>query len=281
MIKGLDIISTELDFVTSIFPSITSYYAGDLEEINDNKTYPNLMMNIPRSTLTNSAVLNSGMPKKRSYSCRLLLSDEFDNSERSSTTLTEKFEELETVLAQYLGKVYTRGRASTSVISINGQYQCDYGHRKHHDNLVTVGCDIEIHLNVGNCDSGTFTDIITPTNLTSTVNGNDIDLSWTDNSSNEDGFYIYRSDSYLGNYTLLATNSADDVTYTDLAPTKDTNWFYKIQAFDGELLSAFSSIVSAYIPSSSSTFVYDVFFDGVDTGDNVTVDGTDITINLD
>jgi len=31
---------------------------------------------------------------------------------------------------------------------------------------------------------------------------------------------------------------------------------------------------------SSGEFVYDLFFDGVNTGENVTVDGTDITINL-
>lgn len=31
---------------------------------------------------------------------------------------------------------------------------------------------------------------------------------------------------------------------------------------------------------SSGEFVYDLFFDGVDTGENVTVDGTNITINL-
>jgi len=31
---------------------------------------------------------------------------------------------------------------------------------------------------------------------------------------------------------------------------------------------------------TTATYDYDLFFDGVDTGENVTVDGTDITINL-
>lgn len=34
------------------------------------------------------------------------------------------------------------------------------------------------------------------------------------------------------------------------------------------------------VPAASSSFTYDLYFDGVDTGQNVTVDGTDITINL-
>jgi hypothetical protein len=280
MIKGIDIVSSEFEYVVGIFPSIESYIAGDLEDINDNTNYPNLLFNVPRANLNNSSVLSSGMPKRRSYNCRLLLSDTYYQSERETKTLTEKFEELETVLSQYLGKVYKRGRNSLSTISIDGIYACDYNHRAHHDDVITVGCDIVVHLILGNCDAGTFTDVISPSNLVSTINGSNIDLEWINNSDNEDGFYIYRSLSYSGIYSLIGTNGAGDNTFSDTTANSEILYFYKVSAFDGIIESAFSNVATGYIGGGGGSYTYNVLIDGVDTGEDVTIDGTDVTINL-
>lgn len=126
-----------------------------------------------------------------------------------------------------------------------------------------------------------YDDVNAPTSLTATTSGNDINLSWTDNSSNEDGFYIYRSSSYSGSYSLIGTNAAGDTTFTDLAPTKDVTWFYKVRAFDGTVLSAWSNVVTGYVSSGgASSYEYNVLIDGVDSGQDVTIDGTNVTINL-
>lgn len=64
-----------------------------------------------------------------------------------------------------------------------------------------------------------------------------VDLTWTDNSSSETGFPIYRatgsSPSFPGDYTQIATNSADDTTYSDTnAPDGSTVW-YAVTAENG------------------------------------------------
>lgn len=281
MIKGLDIISSEFEAVVEIFPSIESYVFGAPELIDDNQIYPCLLFNSQRTTSVTNKVLNTGMPKTREYSCRAVLYLEYSEEEKKTITLSEKYEEAETILAQYIAKLYKRGRNNLSSISINGLYNSDYAEKQNHDSTVSVGFDIQVFLIVGNCDEGIFTDVNAPTSLTATTSGNDLNLSWTDNSSNEDGFYIYRSSSYSGSYSLIGTNAAGDTTFTDSAPTKDVTWFYKVRAFEGTVLSAWSNVVTGYVSSGgASSYEYNVLIDGVDSGQDVTIDGTNVTINL-
>ena len=71
-----------------------------------------------------------------------------------------------------------------------------------------------------------------PTGLVATaVSSSQIDLSWQDNSDNEDGFRIYRSDTGAeGTFSLIATVGADVETYsdTDLGST----YYYRVRAFN-------------------------------------------------
>ena len=56
--------------------------------------------------------------------------------------------------------------------------------------------------------------IIQPTNLTAELNGtNTVELNWTDNSNNEDGFRIERASG--GEYTLIAEVNPNVTTFTD------------------------------------------------------------------
>lgn len=52
-----------------------------------------------------------------------------------------------------------------------------------------------------------------PSDLSSTVNGSNIDLTWTDNSDNETGFYIYQSTDG-GAYERIHTTAANVTAYT-------------------------------------------------------------------
>lgn len=51
---------------------------------------------------------------------------------------------------------------------------------------------------------------------------------------------------------------------------------------DGILVDTVASGGSySYTSGGGGSFTYDLYLDGVDTGQNITVDGTDITINID
>jgi S-layer family protein/Big-like domain-containing protein len=76
-----------------------------------------------------------------------------------------------------------------------------------------------------------------PSNLhvTSTAQGS-VTLAWQDNSTNEDGFQIYR---YNGiTYTQYVTVPANTTTYTDLNVTCNTSYSYKITAYNSTYESA-------------------------------------------
>lgn len=77
---------------------------------------------------------------------------------------------------------------------------------------------------------------VTPTSQT---------LNWTDNSTNELAFGIFRSTDGI-NYSFVAQTAADAVSYTDTLLTPSTNYFYRVQAFA-------EGISSASLSGNSST----------------------------
>jgi len=76
-----------------------------------------------------------------------------------------------------------------------------------------------------------------------------INLSWADNSSFEDGFKIERWNG--GSYSQINTVGADVTTYVDSGLTPSTTYFYRIRAFNGVGNSGYSNESSATTPSCS------------------------------
>jgi autotransporter-associated beta strand protein len=71
----------------------------------------------------------------------------------------------------------------------------------------------------------------TPSGLMATgVATNEIDLTWVDNSGNEDGFNLERSTNG-GNYTTIGMVAAGVTTYSDIGLATGTTYFYRVQAF--------------------------------------------------
>ncbi len=71
----------------------------------------------------------------------------------------------------------------------------------------------------------------TPSGLTATgVATNQINLTWIDNSGNEDGFNLERSTNG-GNYTSLALLTAGATSFADTNLPAGTTYFYRVQAF--------------------------------------------------
>jgi hypothetical protein len=86
-----------------------------------------------------------------------------------------------------------------------------------------------------------------PTNLVATaVSKSQINLSWTDNATNETGFYIERcKGSTCTNFTRIATVGADVTSYANTGLAKGTTYRYRVQAYNASGVSAYSNIASA------------------------------------
>ena len=64
----------------------------------------------------------------------------------------------------------------------------------------------------------------------------EVQLSWTDNSISEDGFYIYRSaasnPSFPGNYSQIGSVGANVTSYTDTNPPAPDTVYYIVTAYN-------------------------------------------------
>jgi len=85
-----------------------------------------------------------------------------------------------------------------------------------------------------------------PSNLSATaLGGNQIDLAWTDNASDEEGFKIYRTTGATSVYSEVATVSADLTTYSDPGLPGGVTYYYRVRAYHAGGLSSYSNEVSA------------------------------------
>lgn len=89
-----------------------------------------------------------------------------------------------------------------------------------------------------------------PTQLTATTaSGSEIDLAWTDNADNEDGFTIERSPGGQNTWTEIATIEADVTTHSDTGLATDTTYDYRVRAFNTGGTSTWSNTASATTPA--------------------------------
>ena len=89
------------------------------------------------------------------------------------------------------------------------------------------------------------TPIINPINLSvipdSTTRAK---LCWSDRSSNETGFEIWRASGTSGSFSLVATVGSNVTTYKDASLTPGTKYYYEVRAKNGSTTSDYSNIVS-------------------------------------
>jgi titin len=86
--------------------------------------------------------------------------------------------------------------------------------------------------------------ITAPSGLTATsIAQNRVDLSWTDNSTNELGFYLYQSLNG-SSFTLIEGLVAGATTASVKGLSQDSNYWYRVQAFATGSTSAFSNTVA-------------------------------------
>jgi predicted esterase len=94
-----------------------------------------------------------------------------------------------------------------------------------------------------------------PSNLATTAKSKTtIDLTWTDKSSDEDGFEIERAESYAGPFTLIHTTGQNADSYSDASGlVADKVYYYRVRAVKAGVYSGYSNI------SGTSTYIYSVY----------------------
>lgn len=102
----------------------------------------------------------------------------------------------------------------------------------------------------------TYTPLTAPSNLNATnVSGSQNDLSWTDNSSNEDGFKVESSlNNEFGPFSQVAATSANVVLYNNTGLTADQTYYYRVRSFNSGGNSGYSNtthaITATVVPSN-------------------------------
>jgi autotransporter-associated beta strand protein len=126
---------------------------------------------------------------------------------------------------------------------------------------------------------------VAPSNLTATpTSSTQVTLNWTDNSSNESGFHIYRSTSSTGPFTtLVGMTGANISTYSDPNLNPQTTYYYQVNAYNsvGSSTNTATASATTFAPFSQPGLVaYWNFDEGTGSiANDVTGDGHTATLN--
>jgi hypothetical protein len=108
-----------------------------------------------------------------------------------------------------------------------------------------------------------------PSGLVATASSSQIDLSWSDNASNESAYAVERSLDGLGGWTEIApTLPANSTSYTDTGLSPNTAYHYRVRATNASGASGYSAVASATTPDAPAY----LFSDGWDLADGVAWD---------
>lgn len=140
----------------------------------------------------------------------------------------------------------------TSYTDMNVEPGVDYSYRVRAYNETaksdysnTINAKIEITVNA-------------PLSLAAIVNAGTIELTWTDGSDNEAGFYIERSDND-GSFTVIDSTTANSNTYSDANVIPGVQYKYRVNAYFDEIKSDYSNTAEArIIPTGFQIFSGDV-----------------------
>lgn len=134
---------------------------------------------------------------------------------------------------------WVSGNALVLIGHDNGSAASTYVGSSTYDRAATRGAKLTITYSISAIPTA-------PTSLAATEVSGSASLTWTDNSSNEDGFYLYRKRGSSSNYYLVTTLAANATSYTDTDVDPGYTYTYQLSAYntDGESTKATSSTIT-------------------------------------
>ena len=137
-----------------------------------------------------------------------------------------------------LCKVNSNGTSAWSATTSSGYPVC-----------MDFGTDNSVYLTGGTTarftQAGSVQTPLAPSNLSASANGTTINLSWTDNSTNETNFLVQRSLTAGSGFVTIATLPANSVSYSNSGLAGSTTYYYRIKASNSAGNSPNSNIASA------------------------------------
>jgi uncharacterized protein (TIGR02145 family) len=127
----------------------------------------------------------------------------------------------------------------------------------------------------GNGNTNTTVVPVAPSNLIGTVaSTTQINLSWTDNSTNETGFIIERKTG-TGVYAIVGNTAAEIITYSDSGLTPNTTYTYRMYSNNavGNSLTYSNELTLTTLPTITTTAVSAITSTSASSGGNITSDG--------
>ena len=85
------------------------------------------------------------------------------------------------------------------------------------------------------------------------ISGSQINLTWSDASGNETGFYLERKLGVNGNYARIATLAANSTSYQDAGLSDGSSYYYRVAAYNGVGTSPYSNEAYALTPLAAPT----------------------------
>ncbi len=82
------------------------------------------------------------------------------------------------------------------------------------------------------------------------ISSSQINLAWTDNSDNEEGFKIERKAGAGGTYSQIGTVTADTISYQSAGLNADATYYYRVRAYNSDGDSSYSNEANATTPSA-------------------------------
>jgi hypothetical protein len=91
-----------------------------------------------------------------------------------------------------------------------------------------------------------------PSGLTATaISSSQINVSWTDNASNETGFKVERATASGGPWSQIGTAGTNIASFADTTVAASTTYYYRVRATNATGDSAYSNIASATTPAAA------------------------------
>ena len=109
-------------------------------------------------------------------------------------------------------------------------------------------CAVTAQANSPSNVSSAMTTINGPTNFTATASSIDetiINLAWTDNSSDEQGYKVEQSADGVSGWSVIATTAANATSYQVTGLNADTTYYFRVRAFNGTVFSSYTTVQHA------------------------------------